>query len=71
MAWAPAPTVDEAHIRLFEGLWGTSYGSFDVGDCHFVLLNSPVLNSGLPTELEQRRWLEADLERHRGGASFS
>ena len=70
VAWAPAPTVDEAHIRLFEGLWGTSYGSFDVGDCHFVLLNSPVLNSGLPTELEQRRWLEADLERHRGRRIF-
>jgi hypothetical protein len=70
VAWAPAPTVDEAHIRLFEHHWGTSYGAFDHGDCHFVLLNSPVLNSGLPAELEQRRWLEADLEAHRGRRLF-
>lgn len=36
---------------------GKTYYSFDVGDCHFILLDYVTLNEGD----EQHRWLEADL----------
>ncbi len=60
-AWMPAPVVDEANHEAFERHWGASYRSFDRGDCHFVLLDSPVFNSNLKREEVQRRWLESDL----------
>ena len=64
-ALVPAPVVDEANHRVFERHWGPPFRSFDHGDCHFVLLDTPVLNSGLAREAEQRAWLEADLAGNR------
>ncbi len=60
-AWVPAPTLDEKSHETFEKYWNKSYSSFDHQDCHFVLINSPVLNTGLAQEKEQRAWLERDL----------
>jgi hypothetical protein len=60
-AWAPAPEVNEKNHDIFARYWGQSYSSFDHQDCHFVLINSPALNSGLRPEKDQRRWLERDL----------
>ena len=64
-AWVPAPGVDEKSHEIFERYWGPSYLSFDYPDdhqgCHFVLINSLVLNSGLRREKDQREWLERDL----------
>jgi hypothetical protein len=70
VSWAPAPTVEMAYVRLFDRVWGKSYYSFDHGDCHFVVLNSPVLNSGSEAEEAQRRWLERDLRAHRAKRLF-
>jgi hypothetical protein len=68
--WMPGPKVSIEGIELFEKHWGKSYSSFDHREVHFILLNSPVLNSGLPTEKEQRTWLEADLAKHKGRRIF-
>jgi len=67
-AFAASPIVTEDTDKMFLQYWGPTYQSFDRGNVHFVLLNTPVLNSGLPVEGEQKKWLEADLERsHREG----
>jgi 3',5'-cyclic AMP phosphodiesterase CpdA len=67
-AFAASPIVTEATHEMFLKYWGPTYQSFDRGNIHFVLLNTPALNSGLPIEGEQKEWLEADLERsHQAG----
>jgi 3',5'-cyclic AMP phosphodiesterase CpdA len=58
----PAYLVNEDYISDFTEYFGPQYQSFDHEGIHFVLINSPVLNSGLDAERKQRRWLEADLE---------
>ena len=60
-AWMPAPVVNEANHRAFEENWGAPFRSFDFADCHFVLLDTPVLNSCMKREEEQRAWLVDDL----------
>jgi predicted phosphodiesterase len=60
-AWVPAPAVTEISHQAFERFWGPTYSAFDHHGRHFVLINAPVLNSGLALEAEQRAWLEADL----------
>lgn len=55
------PPVAEENYDVFERSWGEPYRSFDVGGCHFVIVDTPVLNSGLDREQSQRTWLEADL----------
>ncbi|MFX0199052.1 MAG: metallophosphoesterase family protein [Candidatus Hodarchaeota archaeon] len=61
-AWVPAPAVTEESHKIFEKYWGRSFLSFNYEDCHFVLINSPVLNSGFQLEKEQKVWLEKDLD---------
>ncbi len=60
-AFAASPTVDEKGHMVFEKYFGSTYSSFDFKGCHFTLLSAPVLNSGLPIEKEQRKWLTGDL----------
>jgi len=60
-AWVPAPELDGQSYRVFESYWNSTYLSFDHQGCHFVLINSSVLNSGLVQEKEQQAWLEQDL----------
>ena len=62
----PSFTVDQHGLDIYRRWFGATYQSFDLGGVHLVLLNSSVLNSGLPEEGEQRLWLEDDLEEHRG-----
>ena len=65
----PDPTMP-THPVTAEGLdayhrrFGPSWYSFDYHDLHLVVLNSQILNTGLPAEEEQRTWLEADLAAH-------
>ncbi len=61
-AWTPAPAVTMDAQYVFEEFWGPSFQSFDFENCHFVLINSSVLNSGLERENIQRKWLQASLE---------
>ena len=62
----PAYLVDDHGLSQYARWFGLPYQSFDHGGVHFVLINSPALNSGLAHEREQDGWLEADLEANRG-----
>ena len=62
----PAYIVNEGYFRDFRKYYGQTYQSFDYRDIHFVLINSPVLNSRLPEEKQQKQWLEEDLQRNQG-----
>jgi hypothetical protein len=60
-AMVAVPPVAEANYDLYERHWGEPFRSFDRAGCHFVIVDTPVLNSGLEREHRQQEWLEADL----------
>jgi 3',5'-cyclic AMP phosphodiesterase CpdA len=60
-AMVAVPAVAEENYEVYERYWGRPYGSFDHGDVHLVVVDTPVLNSGLEREARQRSWLEQDL----------
>lgn len=64
-AWVSSPFLDGYQRRV-----GPSWQSWDAAGLHFVILNSQILNSGLPAESEQRAWLEADLQANPGKRIF-
>ena len=64
-AFTSSPIMSERSHEVFERYWGVTYSSFDYEDCHFLLLCSSVLNSGLALEAEQKSWMLDDLERNR------
>jgi hypothetical protein len=68
--WAPAAGVHEDHLALWDKHFGAQYQSFDHDDCHFVIINAQIINSGFAGEAAQRQWLEADLEANRGKRIF-
>jgi len=58
------PPVSEATLDWFHRRFGPSWSSFSRGGCHFVLLNSQILNGALPAVDAQARWFEEDLAAH-------
>jgi len=66
----PAAAVTDDGVALYQRYFGAPFSAFDYGDCRFVLINSPVLNSGLAGEQEQRVWLEDELGGSRGKRVF-
>lgn len=69
-AHVAVPPVADEYYRTFEERWGAPFGSFDLDDLHFVVVDTPTLNSGLDRELAQRTWLEADLTAAAGRRIF-
>ena len=57
----PAKSIRESWIAIHEANFGPSWRSFDQDGVRFVLLNNPILNSGLPHEQAQYVWLEETL----------
>ena len=57
----PAKSIRASWIDIHEANFGPSWRSFDQGDVRFVLINNPILNSGLPHEQAQYAWLEETL----------
>lgn len=57
----PAKSVRESWIGIHEANYGPSWRSFDEAGVRFVLLNNPLLNSGLPQEAAQDAWLQETL----------
>ena len=70
MPWAPAGSITEDYIRLWRETFGDDYYSFDHNGIHMVVINAQLMNSGLPAEAEQKRWLEDDLLAHAGQRIF-
>ena len=68
--WLPVPSVNEEYLALYERHFGRRFYSFDAHHCHFVVIDAQVINSGLPAESDQRRWLERDLAEHDGVRTF-
>ncbi|MCP4304158.1 MAG: hypothetical protein GY788_04585 [bacterium] len=60
-AMVAVPAVAEENYAVFEKYWGPAFQSFDRADCHFVVLDTSVLNSDLARETTQRLWLEQDV----------
>lgn len=60
-AMVAVPAVADENYGVFERYWGSAFRSFDIGGCHLVILDTPVLNSNLDREAAQRAWLEDDL----------
>ncbi len=64
-SWVPAEAVNENFIAQFEREFGRSFSAFDYRDCHFILVNCQLFNSGLEIEAIQQRWVEDDLQANR------
>lgn len=63
---APASPTTEAMINAWTNEFGTQYQAFSHENVRFILLNSQLINSGLPDEARQRQWFEAELEQADG-----
>ena len=61
---APASHVSREVLDWYHREFGKSWYSFDQGDCHFVVLNSQIMNGTLPDAVEQEAWVEKDLAEH-------
>ena len=61
---APASHVSQKVLDWYHRRFGKSWYSFDQDDCHFVVLNSQIMNSTLPDAAEQVAWVEKDLAQH-------
>lgn len=70
IASAPAPTITQEFLEMYEAQFGDHFASFDSDDCHFVLLNASVINSGLAGEASQSAWLVEDLNAAAGRRIF-
>ncbi len=68
--WMPAGTVCDKFIALYRQYFGQDYYSFDHGGCHFVIINSSLINSSEAAETAQTHWLEADLSATLGRRTF-
>ncbi len=58
----PTRPVTAESLKRYQDHLGPSWYSFDRHGCHFVVVNSQILNTGLPESQSQRDWLERDLE---------
>ncbi|MGH2460414.1 MAG: metallophosphoesterase family protein [Chloroflexota bacterium] len=67
----PVGPVTPGILARYQDGFGCSWYSFDEAGLHFVVLNAPLMNTGLPAEDDQRRWLEADLLQYRGRRIFA
>lgn len=63
--WVSRETLQNYHQRF-----GQSWYSWSEGGCHFVVLNSQIMNGQLPEVNAQERWLEDDLASHPGIPTF-
>ena len=61
---APASHVSREVLDWYHRTFGKSWYSFNHEDCHFVVLNSQIMNGTLPDAAEQEAWVETDLAEH-------
>jgi 3',5'-cyclic AMP phosphodiesterase CpdA len=68
--WMPAGQADDHSTALYAGHFGRHYFAFENDGILFVILNTSIINTGLPIEHEQREWLESFAESNRGRRWF-
>ena len=66
----PAEYASAESLALFEAHFGPSWHGFEHDACHFVVINSSLINRGIAAEQEQRNWLEHELARAGGKRTF-
>jgi len=59
---SPVPPGGEALRERFVKRWGPCYQSFDHGGWRFVIVDTPLMNTGTPAEDAQWAWLEAVVD---------
>ena len=60
----PTRPVTAESLKRYQSGFGPSWYSFDHRKCHFIVINSQILNTDLPESGLQRGWLERELKRH-------
>ena len=66
----PTHPVSQASLSYYHQTIGKSWQSFDRQNCHFILLNSQIMNSNCSAAKKQRKWLEQDLKSNRSQRIF-
>lgn len=59
--YVPAGVVNPHHLELYQSHFGEYFYAFEHDGCLQVVLHTSLINSGLPAEAEQRRWVEETL----------
>ena len=59
--WTPAAPVNAHFLNLYRAQFGSDHYAFDHRNCRFIVMNGPILNSGLADEHAQWSWLEQQL----------
>ena len=66
--WMPAEIVCDPFVTRYRETFGADWYAFDAGvaghPARGLVLDAPLMNSGLPAEAQQRAWLEAELAAH-------
>jgi calcineurin-like phosphoesterase family protein len=70
VSWMPAGMVNAEFIDLYRKTFGRDYFSVTHKGCHFIIINSPLINSGDPSEAKQAAWLEEFMATHAGERMF-
>lgn len=68
--YVPAGSIRPEYVALYRDHFGRDFFSFDAGGCHFVIINTSLINSGLAEEATQQAWLEDDLAGQAGTRTF-
>lgn len=68
--FVPAGSIQPGYIDLYREHFGDDFHAFDAGGCRFVVINTSLINSGLPQEQQQATWLERELSAHAGRRLF-
>lgn len=68
--YVPAGEICEPYVHLYRKHFGPDFYSFSRADCQFIIINTSLMNSGLPQEEDQRVWLQNEVARHSGARIF-
>ncbi|MCP3973010.1 MAG: serine/threonine protein phosphatase, partial [bacterium] len=60
-AWEVASAADADRHAVFSEYWGAAWRRFSHAGCSFVLIDTPIINSGSSLETDQWHWLEDTL----------
>lgn len=66
----PTHDVTGETLRKFHGRCGPSWKRLDLGPHRILILNSQILNTGLPDAAEQRTWITEQLADQTDGRTF-
>jgi hypothetical protein len=66
----PTHPASGESLAYYHEQFGPSWYSFDQMACHFIILNSQILNADLPETDAQWAWFESDLQAHRKKRCF-